>query len=91
MSPQIKRSFMYLPIVKDIWDAVRDFYVNAKDLSQLFNIRRIWKSSQGSRCIAEFWFELVTFWQEEDQMVKNEWILPLMPLATFGMSTLIGF
>ncbi|KAK4274045.1 hypothetical protein QN277_017337 [Acacia crassicarpa] len=40
MSPQIKRSFMYIPTAKDIWDAVRDSYVDAKDLSQLFNLRR---------------------------------------------------
>ncbi|KAK4259850.1 hypothetical protein QN277_006140 [Acacia crassicarpa] len=77
MSPQIKQSFMYLPTAKDIWVAVRDFYVDAKDLSQLFDLRcRIWKSCQGSRDVAEFWFELVALWQEEDQMVKNEWDSP---------------
>ncbi|KAK4285350.1 hypothetical protein QN277_002058 [Acacia crassicarpa] len=91
MSPQIKRSFMYLPTTKDIWDAVRDSYVDAKDLSQLFNLhRRIWKFSQGCRGIAEFWFELVAG-KKKIKWSKMNGILPLMPLATFEMSTLIGF
>ena len=72
ISPQLKRSFMYLPTAKAIWEAVRDSYSYGKDHSREYGVRhRIWKSTQGARSVTEFWLELVALWQELDLMTKE--------------------
>ena len=46
MTPQLKKSFMYLPSAYEICIAVRDSYVDSRDLSHIYDIQRqIWKSS----------------------------------------------
>ena len=74
MTPQLKKSFMYLPSAYEIWVAVHDSYVDSKDLSHIFDIqRRIWKSFQGSRGVTEYWLELNGLWQELDLLNQEEW------------------
>ena len=74
MTPQLKKSFMYLPSAYEIWVAVHDSYVDSKDLSHIFDIQRqIWKSSQGSRGVTEYWLELNGLWQELDLLNHEEW------------------
>ena len=77
MSTSIKRTFMYLPSARDIWVAVRESYVDGKDMSHLFSLQRqCWKSSQGTRTVTEYWFELCALWQEIDLLTDEEWACP---------------
>lgn len=38
--------------------------------------RKIWKSTQGTRSVTEFWLELVALWQELDLMTEETWDSP---------------
>ena len=43
-------------------------------MSHIYDIQRqIWKSSQGSRGVTEYWLELNGFWQELDLLNQEEW------------------
>ncbi|KAI4316254.1 hypothetical protein L6164_024251 [Bauhinia variegata] len=47
MTPEIKRSFMFLPTAHEIWEAVRDSYSDGEDLARLFEIKTtIWELKQ---------------------------------------------
>ena len=43
-------------------------------MSHIYDIQRqIWKSSQGSRGVTEYWLELTGLWQELDLLTHEEW------------------
>ncbi|XP_028800597.1 uncharacterized protein LOC114755871 [Neltuma alba] len=74
MSPSLKRSFMYLPTAKDMWDAVRESYSDGEDLARLYDLKtRIWNIKQGTRTVTEYWLELIGLWQELDMITEEEW------------------
>ncbi|XP_028752063.1 uncharacterized protein LOC114711801 [Neltuma alba] len=73
-SPSLKRSFMYLPTTKDMWDAVRESYFDGEDLAHLYDLKtRIWNIKQGTRTVTDYWLELIGLWQELDMIIEEEW------------------
>lgn len=49
----------YLPIVKDIWDAIREAY--SDDVSYIFEIKiKLWQLKQGNCEVIDFYMEMVT-------------------------------
>ncbi|XP_054821301.1 uncharacterized protein LOC129320121 [Prosopis cineraria] len=77
MTPQIRRSFMFLPTARDIWDAVKESYSDGEDGARIYDLKtRSWQIKQGERDLTEFWLELVSVWQEIDLNIETEWSCP---------------
>ncbi|KAI4357161.1 hypothetical protein L6164_001128 [Bauhinia variegata] len=74
MAPEIKRSFMFLPSAREIWEAVRDSYCDGEDMARLFKIKtKIWEMKQGDRDVTAYWLEISALWQELNLMATEEW------------------
>jgi hypothetical protein len=67
MEPTIEKPYLFLPTAKDVWEAVRDLYLDLENSSQIFELKtRLWKSKQNDRDVTTYYNELVTLWQELD-------------------------
>jgi hypothetical protein len=74
MEPAIGKHHLFLPIAKDVWEAVRDLYSDLENSSQIFELKtRLWKSKQNDRDLTTYYNELVTLWQELDQCYDDVW------------------
>lgn len=52
MEPAIGKPHLFLPMAKEVWQAVRDCYSGLENLSQIFYLKtRPWHSKQGDRDI----------------------------------------
>ena len=60
MKPAIGKTYMFLPTAKDVWDAIRETYSNAKSASQIFELKtRLWQMKQGDREVTEYYTEML--------------------------------
>ncbi|KAJ9682803.1 hypothetical protein PVL29_018680 [Vitis rotundifolia] len=60
MKPAIGKTYMFLPTAKDVWDAIRETYSDAKNASQIFEIKtRFWQMKQGDREVTEYYTEML--------------------------------
>jgi hypothetical protein len=67
MELAIGKPHLFLPIAKDVWEAIRDLYSELENSSQIFELKtRLWKSKQNDRNVTTYYNELVTLWQELD-------------------------
>jgi hypothetical protein len=74
MEPAIEKPHLFLPTTKDVWEAVRDLYLDLENSSQIFELKtRLWKSKQYDRNVTTYYNELVTLWQELDQCYDDVW------------------
>ena len=48
MKPTIGKTYMFLPTVNDVWDAIRETYSDAENASQIFKLKtQLWQMKQG--------------------------------------------
>ena len=74
MKPVIGKTYMFLPTAKDVWDAIRETYSDAKNASQIFKLKtRLWQMKQGDREVTEYYTEMLGFWQDLDLNYEEEW------------------
>lgn len=61
-----------MPTVKDIWEAVKEMYSDAKDSSQIFEIKtKLWQMKQEERNVTDYYMEMKILWQELDLSVEK--------------------
>jgi len=74
MVPTMRRSFMFIPSAKDIWNAVKEAYGKRPTASLVFDLRsRLWTVRQGNRPLSAYYLEKTTLWQELDQLKHRVW------------------
>lgn len=74
MELSIGKPFLFIPRVKEVWEAVWDTYSNLENPSQIFNLKtRLWQVKQRNRDVIAYYNEKVTLWQELDH---EEWENP---------------
>ena len=74
MVPSVKKTYMYLPTAKDVWDAICETYSDANDSSQIFQIKtQLWQMKQGTREVTAYYTDMSGLWQELDLNVDQEW------------------
>ena len=74
MKPSIGKTYMFLPTAKDVWDAIRETYSDAKNASQIFEIKtQLWQMKQGERKVTEYYIEMVGLWQDLNLSCEEEW------------------
>ncbi|RVX08420.1 hypothetical protein CK203_014035 [Vitis vinifera] len=50
MKPTIGKTYMFLSMTKDVWDAIRETYSDAENASQIFAIKtRLWQMKHGDQ------------------------------------------
>ena len=74
MKPSIGKTYMFLSTAKDVWDAIRETYSDAKNASQIFEIKtQLWQMKQGERKVTEYYIEMVGLWQDLNLSCEEEW------------------
>ena len=64
---------MFLPMAKDVWDAVRETYSDAENASQIFEIKtRLWQMKQGAQEVTEYYTEMLGLWQDLDLSCEED-------------------
>ena len=77
MKPSIKKTYMFLPSAKDVWDVIREMYSDVKNSFQIFEIKtRLWQMKQRDREVTDYCMEMATLWQELDLSSEEEWECP---------------
>ena len=72
MKPSIKKSYLFLPTVKDVSDAVRQMYSDAENFTQIFEIKtRLWQIKQGEMEVTDYFMEMIILWQELDMCYEE--------------------
>ena len=73
MKLAIGKTYMFLPMTKDVWDAIRKTYSDAENAFQIFELKtRLWQMKQGDRKVTEYYTEMLGLWQELDLNCKEE-------------------
>ena len=73
MEPATGKPFLFIPTVKELWEAVHDTYSNLENPSLIFELKtRLWDLKQGDREVTAYYNEKVTLWQELDQCYEDE-------------------
>ena len=74
MKPTIGKTYMFLPTTKDVWDAIRETYSDAENVSQIFELKtRLWQMKQGVWEVTEYYTEMLGLWQDLDLNCEEEW------------------
>ena len=51
---------MFLPTVKDVWDAIQETYSDVENASQIFELKtRLWQMKQGDREVTEYYTKML--------------------------------
>lgn len=67
MLPEISITFMFLSMVKEIQEAMKQTYSKVRDAAQIFEIKmKILATKQGERSMTEYTNLLKNLWQEID-------------------------
>lgn len=62
---------------KEIWDAVRETYLDVENHSQAYELKTwLWNSKQGEADITTYYNNSLAFWQELDLCYNDEWENP---------------
>ncbi|RVW13320.1 hypothetical protein CK203_089013 [Vitis vinifera] len=73
MKPTIGKTYMFLSMTKDVWDAIRETYSDAENASQIFAIKtRLWQMKQGDQEVTEYYTELLGLRQDLDLNCEEE-------------------
>lgn len=77
MDSSIGKSYLFLPTAKDEWEAVRNYYSDLENSSQIYELEtQLWQSKQGDKDVTTFYNIMVTLWQELDQCYEDDWENP---------------
>lgn len=58
---------MFLQTDKDVWEVVRERYLDLENFSWIFDLKtRLWQSKQGDQYVTTYYNVVVTLWQELD-------------------------
>nr|KJB60833.1 hypothetical protein B456_009G327600 [Gossypium raimondii] len=77
MEVSIGKPFLFLPTVKDVWDAMKDTYSDLENASQIFELKiKLCKARQGEKEVTFCYNEMMSLWQELDQCYNDEWECP---------------
>lgn len=77
MGPVVGKPVMFLPTARNVWEVVRETYLNLDNHSQLFELNaRMWKMQQGEREVTSYYNEMMAIWQELDLFEEEEWESP---------------
>lgn len=77
MEPSVGKPYLFVPIAKDIWEAMRETYSDVENFSQTFKLKnRLRKSRQGGCEVTDFFNEMMSLWQELDLCYNDEWDCP---------------
>lgn len=67
MGPEIGQTYLFLPMAKELWDAVMDTYSNLGNSEQIYKIwAKIKKLKQGNQGVNKYYNTLKGLWQELD-------------------------
>ena len=51
---------MFLPTVKDVWDAIQETYSDVENASQIFELKTwLWQMKQGDREVTEYYTKML--------------------------------
>ncbi|XP_073224569.1 uncharacterized protein [Cicer arietinum] len=74
MESTIRKSFMFLPTAKEVWEAVKETYSDIQNSFQIFDLKsQLWHAKQGDRDVTTYYNELMTLWQELDLCYDDHW------------------
>lgn len=74
MEVGMRKTYMYLPTAKDVWDAVKLSYSDIKSFSQIYDLKsKLWNLKQDDRDVTTYYNELMALWQELDQCYDYNW------------------
>ncbi|RVW50027.1 hypothetical protein CK203_082302 [Vitis vinifera] len=60
MKSAIGKTYMFLPMEKDVWDVIWETYSDAKNASQVFELKiQLWQMKQGNREVTEYYTEML--------------------------------
>ena len=60
MKLAIGKTYMFLPTVKDVWDAIQETYSDVENASQIFELKtRLWQMKQGDREVTEYYTKML--------------------------------
>lgn len=74
MEPVVVKPFMFLPTALEVWEAVRETYLDLENHSQLFVLNtRIWKMQQGDCEVTTYYNDMMAVWQELHMFEDEQW------------------
>ncbi|XP_073138299.1 uncharacterized protein [Henckelia pumila] len=74
MEPAIGKTFMFLPTAREVWEAVRETYLDSENYSQMYELNtRLWQMQQENKDATTYYNELIVLWQELDLLDVDEW------------------
>ena len=66
--------YLFYQIVKEVWDVVKEMYLDLKDMSPNFEVRsKIRNTRQGTSSVTEYFNMLSKLWQQIDLFHNIEW------------------
>lgn len=74
MDPIIGKTFIYVKTDHDVWEAVRETYLDMENQAQSYEIStRMWKMQQGNHNIRAYYNDMMVVWQELDLFGDEQW------------------
>ncbi|KAE8732866.1 homogentisate phytyltransferase 1 [Hibiscus syriacus] len=74
IDPSVGRTYLFLPIAHDIWNAVNETYSDLGNVGQWFELKtQLWRLKQGEKTVTQYYTDLKTLWQEVDMFSDYEW------------------
>jgi len=63
----MRKTYMYLPTAKDVWNVVKLSHSDIKSFSQIYDLKsNLWNLKQNDRDVTTYYNELMALWQELD-------------------------
>ena len=73
MEPAIRKTCLFLPTAKDVWESVKETYCDVENSSQIFDLKtKLWQTKQGAREATDYFNEMLALWQELDLCYAEE-------------------
>lgn len=59
MTPEIGKTYLFLPTAKDMWDVVRGMHLDSENSSKILEIKtRLWQMKQWERDGTKYYLEM---------------------------------
>lgn len=59
MKSSIRKTYLFLLTAKDVWDAVRETYLDVENSSQIFDIKtQLWQMKQEEKDVTDYYMEM---------------------------------
>lgn len=74
MEQAVGKPFIFLPKAQDVWEAVRETYLDLDNHSQLFELNtRMWKMQQSDHVVTSYYNDMMAVWPELDMFEDEQW------------------